>query len=76
MRKYRQQCSSLIHIKDLKSMDEKISTEIGKGIMDFVEIVELGKELGIKWYIVEQEEFEIPQLESIQISLEYLRSIL
>lgn len=76
MKKYRQQCSSLIHIKDLKSMDEKVSTEIGNGIMDFVEIVQLGKELGIKWYIVEQEEFEIPQLESIRQSLTYMRSIL
>lgn len=76
MRKYPQQCSSLIHIKDLKSMDEKVSTEIGSGIMDFVEIVRVGKELGIKWYIVEQEEFEKPQLESIKQSLNYLRNIL
>jgi sugar phosphate isomerase/epimerase len=76
MRKYPQQCSTLIHIKDLKSMEDKVSTEIGNGIMDFVEIVKLGKELGIKWYIVEQEEFEKPQLESIEESLKYLRSIL
>jgi sugar phosphate isomerase/epimerase len=76
IKKYREQCSSLIHIKDLKSMDQKISTEIGKGIMNFKEIIQLGKEIGIKWYIVEQEEFEIPQLESIQQSLEYMRSIL
>jgi sugar phosphate isomerase/epimerase len=76
MRKYPQQCSSLIHIKDLKSMDEKVSTEIGSGIMDFVEIVRVGKQLGIKWYIVEQEEFEKPQLESIKQSLNYMRSIL
>ncbi len=76
MRKYPQQCSSLIHIKDLKSTDKKVSTAIGSGIMDFVEIVRVGKELGIKWYIVEQEEFEIPQLESIRQSLNYMRSIL
>lgn len=76
MKKYPKQCSSLIHIKDLKSMDNKVSTEIGSGIMDFVEIVKVAKELGTKWYIVEQEEFEIPQLESIKQSLDYMRSIL
>lgn len=76
MRKYPKQHSSLIHIKDMKSWDEKINTEIGNGVMDFVEITNLAKELGTKWYIIEQEEFERPQLESIEISLNYLRSIL
>ena len=60
----------------MKSLDEKISTEVGNGIMDFVEIINLAKELGTKWYIVEQEEFEMPQLESIEKSLEYLNSII
>lgn len=76
MKKYPKQHSSLIHIKDMKSWDDKINTEIGNGVMDFVEIVNLAKELGTKWYIVEQEEFEIPQLVSIEKSLDYLRSIL
>lgn len=75
MRKYPKQHSSLIHIKDMKSLDEKISTEVGNGIMDFVEILNLAKELGTKWYIVEQEEFEISQLESIEKSLNYLKGI-
>lgn len=76
MKKYPKQHSSLIHIKDMKSWDDKISTEVGKGVMDFIEITNVAKELGTKWYIVEQEEFEIPQLESIEISLNYLRDIL
>ena len=76
MKKYPKQHSSLIHIKDMKSLDEKISTEVGNGIMDFVEIINLAKELGTKWYIVEQEEFEMPQLESIEKSLEYLNNII
>ena len=76
MKKYPKQHSSLIHIKDMKSLDDKVNTEIGSGIMDFVEITNLAKELGVKWYIVEQEEFDIPQLESIEKSLEYLKNIL
>ncbi|HZJ83837.1 MAG TPA: sugar phosphate isomerase/epimerase [Clostridia bacterium] len=76
MRKYPKQHSSLIHIKDMNSWDNKVNTEIGNGVMDFVAITDLAKELGTKWYIVEQEEFEISQLESIEKSLKYLRSIL
>lgn len=75
MRKYKERCS-LLHIKDMKSSEEKVNTEIGKGIMDFREIVELGKEYKVKWFTIEQEEFEIPLLESIRISLEYLRGII
>lgn len=76
MRKYPKQHSSLIHIKDMKSWDDKVNTEIGNGVIDFVSITDLAKELGTKWYIVEQEKFEIPQLESIEKSLKYLRGIL
>jgi sugar phosphate isomerase/epimerase len=75
MRKYKERCS-LLHIKDMKSNEEKVNTEIGKGIMDFKEIVDLGKELKVKWFTVEQEEFEIPLLESIKVSLKYLRKII
>lgn len=76
MKRYPKQHSSLIHIKEMKSLDDRVNTEIGNGIMDFVEITNVAKELGTKWYIVEQEDFEIPQLESIEKSLKYLRSIL
>ncbi len=75
MKKYGKRCS-LLHLKDMKSWDEKVNTEIGKGVMDFKEIVALAKELGTVWYTVEQEEFEIPQLQSIEESLKYVRSIL
>ena len=73
--KYKERCS-ILHIKDMKSLDQKVNTEIGKGIMDFNEITSLGKKYNVKWYTVEQEEFEIPQLQSIEESLKYLKSIL
>ncbi|NMA95201.1 MAG: sugar phosphate isomerase/epimerase [Clostridiales bacterium] len=76
MKRFPKHCDTLIHIKDMKDTPERENTEIGKGIIDFVEIVEYGKKLGIGWYIVEQEAFDIPQLESIKESYEYLKSIL
>ena len=60
----------------MKSLEDKVNTEIGKGVIDFKEIVQVAKDLGIQWYIVEQEAFDIPQLDSIKESLEYLRGIL
>ncbi len=73
--KYNKRCS-VLHIKDMKSPEEKINTEIGKGIMDFKEITSLGKKIGVEWYTVEQEEFEVDQLYSIKESLTYMREIL
>lgn len=75
MKKYHDRLP-LIHIKQMKSFEDKRCTEIGKGVIDFKEIINLGKEYGTKWYIVEQEYFEIPYMQSIEESLQYLKSIL
>ncbi len=66
----------LLHIKEMKSFEDKSCTEIGKGVIDFKEIIELGKEYGTIWYIVEQENFDIPYYKSIEESLKYLKSII
>lgn len=73
--KYKERCS-ILHIKDMKSEANKRNTEIGSGIMDFKAITAAGKQYGVKWFTVEQEEYEIPQLESIEKSLKYLKEIL
>ncbi|MCD6322900.1 MAG: sugar phosphate isomerase/epimerase [Clostridiales bacterium] len=62
----------LIHIKDMN--DDRISTEIGSGNMDFFSIVEAADETD--WFIVEQEAFSIPMEKSIKISFDYLKGIL
>ncbi|MED5018663.1 sugar phosphate isomerase/epimerase [Paenibacillus chibensis] len=66
----------ILHIKDMKSREDVRNTEIGSGIMDFAAITEAGKRYGVEWYTVEQEEYDIPQLDSISASLQYLRQIL
>ena len=73
--KYKERCS-ILHIKDMKSLEEKNNIEIGKGIIDFNKIISLGRNYGVKWFTVEQEYFEIPQILSIKESLSYLRKIL
>ena len=73
--KYKERCS-VLHIKDMKSLEEKINTEIGNGIMDFKEITALGKKYNAEWYTIEQEEFEKPCLLSVKEGFDYLRNIL
>jgi sugar phosphate isomerase/epimerase len=60
----------------MKSLENKANTEIGRGIMDFREITAAGKQYGVDWYTVEQEAFEIDQLQSIRESYIYLDGIL
>jgi sugar phosphate isomerase/epimerase len=73
--KYKERCR-ILHIKDMKSLTDKRSTEIGAGIMDFKTIISAGQKQGVLWYTIEQEAFEIDQLRSIEQSIKYLRTII
>ncbi|MBU3142159.1 sugar phosphate isomerase/epimerase [Clostridium sp. CF012] len=66
----------LIHIKDMKVIgEEKQSTEVGNGIMDFKPIIYEAEKQGAKWLIVEQEHFNRPTLESVKICYENLKKL-
>ena len=62
----------LLHIKDIA--DDKTSTEIGSGNIDWHKVAEEAEETD--WFIVEQEHFTIPQEESIAMSCRYLKELL
>lgn len=66
----------LIHIKDMEIIDgEKRSTEIGNGIMDIKTIIVEAEKQGAKWLIVEQEFFNKPSLESVEIGYKNLKKL-
>jgi sugar phosphate isomerase/epimerase len=62
------------HMKDAKSRYPMTDTEVGEGLFDMVGIIKLGLANRIAWFIVEQEAFEMPELESVAISQKNLRS--
>lgn len=62
----------LLHVKDIA--DDMRNTEIGNGNIDFIGITEIA--VDTDWFIVEQENFDIPQEESIKKSCSYLKGIL
>lgn len=72
--KYKERCN-LLHIKEMKSQEDKVNTIIGKGVMDFKKIVEVGKKYNVDWYVVEQEYFEDDLIDSVKQGLDYLETI-
>jgi len=64
-----------IHVKQMKAKGSIECTEINKGIIDFKRIIRLSVGFGVEWFILEQESFDIPMLESIRESCAYMKSI-
>ncbi|QGS69489.1 TIM barrel protein [Oceanobacillus sp. 143] len=74
--KYADRCVSL-HIKDMKLEGaEPISTELGTGTLPLSTYISKGNEIGVKWFIVEQEHFTKDPLESAAENVKAIRSIL
>jgi sugar phosphate isomerase/epimerase len=74
----------LLHIKDLKAgnppateYDARMGlfAEVGKGTIDWKRIFAAAPQGGMKYFYVEQDFCEVPPLESIKISYEYLHNL-
>ena len=63
----------LIHIKDMEKANPASNTEIGSGSIDYKTILKKARSAGVKYYIVEQENFKIDQFLSIEKSIDYLK---
>jgi sugar phosphate isomerase/epimerase len=66
----------LIHAKDMDKADPKLNTEVGSGSIDFKKIFKATKSEGVKYYIVEQENYKIDPYTSVAQSNKYLRDTL
>ncbi|MEH7381426.1 sugar phosphate isomerase/epimerase [Bacillus sp. JJ1533] len=66
-----------LHMKDMKMVNgKKMGTEIGKGQLDFDSLIKAGKEYGIEWFTVEQEEFEGDPFESLAFNVNALKQLI
>jgi len=71
----------MMHLKDRKpappstewkwAEHKKLSTEIGSGSIDFAKILHQAND--VKYFYVEQDEFERSQLEAVEISFKALQ---
>lgn len=65
----------LVHLKDMAADPSRRFAEVGHGVLDFPAILAACDQAGVEWYIVEQDTTTRPPLESLGMSLAYLRSI-
>ncbi len=61
-----------IHAKDMDSKDQ--FCEVGSGILDWSKILDKCFEVGVKTLVIENDEPQIPPLDSIQKSFEFLQA--
>ena len=64
-----------VHLKDTKDRTDWHDTEIGDGALDMPGIVQAAKAGGVEWFIVEQEAFDMPRMDSVAISLKNTRRL-
>lgn len=65
----------LLHLKDF-SKDEQgqmVTLELSKGSVDLLAVIDTATDAGVKWLIVEQDFCQIPPLESVANSLNWLK---
>ncbi|GGC96986.1 sugar phosphate isomerase [Thalassobacillus devorans] len=66
--------SPLVHLKDMTNDEEQFFAELGTGGVDIEAVLAAGEEAGVKWWIIEQDESRRSPLESLEISMNYLKN--
>jgi sugar phosphate isomerase/epimerase len=72
---YADRCFS-IHFKDMNNKQEKRDVEVGDGVIDTRGILRAARGQVADWFIVEQEMFDRPSMESAAISARNLRRLM
>lgn len=63
------------HVKDMDATPRGHFTEVGKGVINFKEIFAQGKQAGVKYFIVEQDQTPGSPFDSLRISFDYLKQL-
>lgn len=71
LREFGARCPYL-HLKERPKVGKGF-TEVGRGVIDWPAIIAAGRETGVEWHIVEQDESDTDSIRSAAISAEYLR---
>ena len=66
----------MLHMKDMADDKEHSFAPVGTGILDMKGIVAAARQIGVVWFIVEQDRTKRPVLEAIEISLKNMRELL
>lgn len=66
----------MLHMKDAVIAEDYKLSPIGLGTIDMASIIAAAREVGVEWFIVEQDRSERPILEAVEISLTNMRKLL
>ncbi|WP_407083084.1 sugar phosphate isomerase/epimerase family protein [Paenibacillus aurantius] len=65
----------IVHVKDMADDAEQSFAEVGHGVIDYPSVLEAAVEAGVQYFMVEQDVCKRPPLESVKMSIDYLKSI-
>jgi sugar phosphate isomerase/epimerase len=63
----------LLHLKDMTPDNEKFFAELGTGGVNLESVINQGEKANVEWFIVEQDQSRRSPLESVEISINYLK---
>lgn len=63
----------LVHLKDMTTDGEQFFAELGTGGVDLDGVLEQASKSNVEWWVVEQDRSRRTPLESVKISLDYLK---
>jgi sugar phosphate isomerase/epimerase len=63
------------HVKDMNPNTKEVTVELGRGNVDFKRIFAKNKLAGVQHFFVEQDRSTMSPLESLKISMEYLKNL-
>ena len=63
----------LIHLKDMTTDGEQFFAELGTGGVDIDGVLAQGSKSNVEWWVIEQDQSRRTPLESVKISLDYLK---
>lgn len=66
----------MLHMKDFLGDGNYTLAPVGTGIVNMSAIIKAAREVGVQWFIVEQDRMKRPPLEAIEISLKNMRKLL
>ncbi|WP_168123168.1 sugar phosphate isomerase/epimerase [Paenibacillus sp. HB172176] len=66
----------IIHLKDVSDDEERMTAEIGTGLIDFPPILSWGEESGVEWYVVEQDRCRRNPMDSVRTSFENINRMI
>jgi sugar phosphate isomerase/epimerase len=66
----------LCHIKDYNKTGGKVvQNDLGKGVVNYKHIVHTAMQNGMKYFLVEQEEYPVSPMESMKMNAEYMKKL-